>query len=656
MRHQLQKHTNKNSLSNTVLTVALLLAGSILIFLAVQIVATQSLSETPTWILRHPLTSLTSIAAIFVVSASFYGLTGRPTPSFLLTGVPALVLCVISYFKTAINGIPLLITDFSFAGSLAEILGFAFPQLRPTVEITASVLIITATDILIHTVDKRKKLRFSFWPGRAVLLTVSSCLTALCLFTGLFLTPAADAARGLSQQERISDMGFLLAFYSAYAVSYEEKHEQMNDTIDEIIKEINEQNTKTPDKNDTKTPESNSGAGGQTGSDDPNLLTETESKENPSSDIGDPVVILLMSESFFDISRLGGIEYPQDITPNFHRLSENCTSGLFYSNTYAGGTGYVEMEVMTGISQAMLHEADTLTTLPDKAYSKMPTLAGVLKSRGYRTIFMHSYTPVLYNRQTIYSQFGFDEIMFSDSFPDNAERRGGYISDDAFADKIISIFNENDEGPFFLSAVSMENHQPYTDDKFDAKTDFHIESDCLNETNLEAVRNYAIGLHDACLGKLTDYFSAQKRPVMLIFFGDHLPNLGTEYTDNAYTNSGYVSEQTKNWTGEDQFKILTTDYLIWTNYEKTPAPDANVSATYMATTIMKRLGIPLTGYYKWLDEKIRPEITLRHNGVFVDGAFHIYDSLPKEKYDVIRRYSAVVYDIVYGENRIFGKK
>ena len=187
-----------------------------------------------------------------------------------------------------------------------------------------------------------------------------------------------------------------------------------------------------------------------------------------------------MSESFFDVSRLDGIDYPEDITPNFHRLAETCTSGLFYSNTYAGGTGNAEIEVMTSISRSALHESDMITALPEDVYSRMPTLAGVFREHGYKNIFLHSHTSELYNRPAIYKSFGFDEILFSDSFPKDAEHRGGFISDRAFTDKIISIYEENKDEPLFLSAVSMENHQPYNDDKFAVKTDLGVTSSRLN--------------------------------------------------------------------------------------------------------------------------------------------------------------------------------
>ena len=69
---------------------------------------------------------------------------------------------------------------------------------------------------------------------------------------------------------------------------------------------------------------------------------------------------------------------------------------------------------------------------------------------------------------------------------------------------------------------------------------------------------------------------------------------------------------------------------------------------------MKRLGFPLEGYYAWLDQNVAPEMTLRYAQLFVDEREKVYSRVPEDKYDMLERYSAVIYDIVYGKNEIFG--
>lgn len=623
----------------------LLGTGCLLLFLT-QFITLQSLPDALIWITSHPAAAVISSAAFWVVSLMIYGIGGKMFLSFLITALPVLTLSIVSYYKTAINGFPLILSDLKFWKNLGEITDFAFPQMKMTVSIAAALLLAAGITVLLFFADRR--FHAKFLPGRLILLAVSAAVTVSFFCSGTLLSATADMERVYSQSERIDDMGVTLAFYSAYAVSWQDSHSDDNPLIEEISKEVREEEAALASAESSSAispPLSPAGSG----------TDEDTDRSDAEEEL--PSVILIMSESFFDLSRLSGIDYPEDITPAFHRLAGECTSGLFYSNTYAGGTGNVELEVMTGISQSVLHEGDTLTTLSDNIYSRLPTMASVFKSHGYRNIFLHSHTPELYNRETIYREFGFDEILFADSFPEDAERRGGFISDHAFAQKIISLYEENSGQPLFLSAVSVENHQPYNDDKFAVKTDLGITSTVLSEGTLEAVQNYAVGLRDAdsSLEELTDYFSQQDRPVMLIFFGDHLPNLSSGSYRNAYYETGYIpSADSADLSGEDMLRLLSTDYLIWTNYEESAAPDKNTSATLLGLDIMKRLGFRLSGYFRWLDENVTPEMTIRASRLFVDGQGNIFDHTPEEKYDMLERYTAVVQDIIYGENRIFG--
>lgn len=603
----------------------------LLILFTAQLVTLQSFADAFVWIGSHLISTVITAASLLVIEMFLYGLFGKLFLSFLLTDVPIVLLSAVSYYKSVINGFPLLISDLAFSDNLSDIAAFALPQIKITVPVAASLIILLVTTVLLFMTDR--KIRISFLPKRTVLGVVSGILTICFFAAGVFLSPAADAAWGFSQEERIDDMGVALAFYSAYAVSWQEKKEGWDELIAQIKSEVETQ---------------------EDASDPSSISTSQISKDAAAQS---PTVILLMSESFFDISRLSGLDYPEDITPNFHRLAETCTSGQFYSNTYAGGTGNAEVEVMTGISRSVLHESDMITALPDEVYSRMPTIASVFRQHGYKNIFLHSHTAELYNRLTIYKNFGFDEILFSDSFPNDAQRRGGFISDHALTEKIISLCEENRDEPLFLSAVSVENHQPYNDDKFAVKTDLGIKSSLLSEENLNTVKNYAIGLKDAdtALGELTDYFAKEDRPVMIIFFGDHLPNLGSGDGTLVYSDLGYVSSpSSSDWKGEEMLSMLSTDYLIWTNYEEEALPDHNTSTSLLGLEILKRLGFSLSGYYRWIDENIAPQMIHRYSRLFVDGENHIYDTLPEEKYDMIRRYSAVVYDIIYGNNEIFG--
>ena len=66
---------------------------------------------------------------------------------------------------------------------------------------------------------------------------------------------------------------------------------------------------------------------------------------------------------------------------------------------------------------------------------------------------------------------------------------------------------------------------------------------------------------DAMLGRLTDYFTGRKEPVVLVFWGDHLPHLGDGQL--GYKELGIdVFSATE---GQGNLTAYKTPYVIWAN-------------------------------------------------------------------------------------------
>ena len=100
---------------------------------AVQWVVTGSLSIVWEWFVKWPtyllLTGVLYGAVVFTLGA----LLGRLWLSAILVGVAGLVLSLVDYFKTAINGTPLVLADFGLAAQVGEVAGVA-GELRPPVD------------------------------------------------------------------------------------------------------------------------------------------------------------------------------------------------------------------------------------------------------------------------------------------------------------------------------------------------------------------------------------------------------------------------------------------------------------------------------------------------------------------------------------------
>ena len=78
------------------------------------------------------------------------------------------------------------------------------------------------------------------------------------------------------------------------------------------------------------------------------------SKELRKSDFksDNPDIIVIMNESFSDLSIINEFETNQDIMPYLHSLTENCVKGNLYVSVRGGNTANTEYEFLTGASMA----------------------------------------------------------------------------------------------------------------------------------------------------------------------------------------------------------------------------------------------------------------------------------------------------------------
>ena len=69
--------------------------------------------------------------------------------------------------------------------------------------------------------------------------------------------------------------------------------------------------------------------------------------------------------------------------------------------------------------------------------------------------------------------------------------------------------------------------------------------------------------------------------------------------------------------------------------------------------IIDRLGFGLTDYFAWLKEDIKDDYIICRSRLFAPNENETYSSVPTKYADMMDNYSLAIYDIVYGENKIF---
>ncbi len=550
------------------------------------------------------------ITALFWV---IYGFTNQIWISWIGVSIPSLLLVIINYYKLKINGAPFLPSDFTFFATADKILQFALPQIEITNYIFYIVLYLLATVILIIAekyLVKNKKIQIS-----ALALGLTTTLLLFSPPTHNFIGKLGYHGTA-SSEDLILEHGIVAGLYSAVtSIPNTGDSALSKEKIYEIV---------------------------------------NASKKDEQITIK-PTVIFVMSESFFDTNRLQNVSFSEDPIKNFHTLQKQYSSGDFISSTYSGGTGNVEFEFLTGMCRYFLNPDDSFDNMSDETYRRIPSISDVFKTYGYSTKFVHSHDNSFFNRVNIYKNFNFDEVVFAENFKTEKEYSGGYISDKSFTNEIISMYESTTQKPLMLYAISMENHQPYVENKYDTTSGIQITSELLNDSDKNTLDTYLHGLTNAdkALGQLIDYFSNVTEPVMIVFWGDHLPNLNLPENTNIYQKLNNISNANNyEWRGKDLLKMLTTDYVIWDNFNL-EKKDQTIGSAMLGIEIMHRLGFEMPPYFNWLSESVKDNYLVYRSRVFASKD-EVSDAVPTQYQNMINDYSMIVRDIVYGESTIFG--
>jgi len=592
-----------------------LLLAPLVVLWATQAIWLDDLAAPLPWMISHPQAVGLFWVLFSSVSFTLYGFLRRLFWACLPQSLVCLVFAYASRCKLNINGAPIQLSDFSLLGNLGDVAGYAADQLLPTATAVIAALAVVVMLVIFRCLGTWRLPA----PLGMVLGSLSMVLLLSAFSPGWLQTAAVDLDEGCyDQMERSDQNGVCLGLYTAWC------------------QRIHTENTLA----------SLDSAGLAD-----YFRADAAQERSPAPLDTSPDIIFITSEAFFDVTRLPGLTFETDPLPVFHALSQTCTNGRFLSNTYGGGTGWVEMELFTALTSSHLMEGDTLSTLDPAVYETLPTTVRFLEKSGYSTLALHSHTAELYDRETIYPAIGFEEVCFLEDFWVEPQRCGDYASDESFAREIIARYEARDpNSPCFIYGLSMENHQSYYPEKYGAPSGFPAQCDLLSQEDLAYLDSLVMGLNhaDASLGILTDYFSQCSRPVMLVFVGDHLPSMNLADGEDIYTRLGINPDtDSSQWEAETLAEILSTDYLIWTNYEEEALPDRTESCTFLGLHVLQRTGLPVNQYFTWLEENIASRMLLNRGRFFADETGTPGYEVPADTQPLLDSYTALERSLVY---------
>lgn len=342
-----------------------------------------------------------------------------------------------------------------------------------------------------------------------------------------------------------------------------------------------------------------------------------------------PNVLVVMNESFADLQSVFDFEIIEDNIPYFRKLisGENVISGMMHSSKFGGGTANVEYEFLTQNTTAFLPTGAT----PYQQYLNRKVNESIVVSMNnlnYNTYGIHSWNKNGYSRGKVYNLLQFKNSLFREDMPDlNVDNSISYYSDDfsTYGYWYHIMDEKSDDENNFTFILTMQNHLPYNKYIDDGK-DYVLDDDSLNVYLKFQAES------DKALEDLINYINNYGEDIIMVFFGDHQPNLELM---EAYGSNGKYSEQ------ETPYVV---PFFIWANYDIEEMYDIDISTNYLQSLLFDIANMPKNAYTKYISE-LREDVPVITTQYYIDrdGDLYLLNDDSSPYYDRVREYEKMVY-------------
>jgi phosphoglycerol transferase MdoB-like AlkP superfamily enzyme len=356
-----------------------------------------------------------------------------------------------------------------------------------------------------------------------------------------------------------------------------------------------------------------------------------------------PNIVLVLNEAFWDPVELPNVTFSKDPIPFFRYLKNNYQSGTMISPVFGGNTANVEFEILTGFSTKYFPQG----SIAYQQYIKqpIPSIPSLFKANGYITTAIHPYYDWFYKRDKIFPLLGFENFYSLRDFQ-KAEIKGEYISD-LEVSKMISSEIQNNQGPAFIFAVTMQNHGPYSEKRYSDK-EISVKGNLSSQAK-GILETYAQGLCDAdgSLRMLIDQINQLGEPTAILFLGDHLPYLGKDYL--VYKQTGYIEESETKWSVDDNLKMKSVPFVIWSNYGVNVQPEVKMSSQFLGNYLLDLAEVEDNFIFNFT-RNFADKLPIYGKNVNMDLDNRSLNPLPNYLQKLEQDYWLIQYDILFGEH------
>ena len=334
--------------------------------------------------------------------------------------------------------------------------------------------------------------------------------------------------------------------------------------------------------------------------------------EIPSEDDSQPNIVVMLLESFYDVSESDFLKTSEDPIPFVHYLEKNFSTGHCIVPVVGAGTCNSEFEVLTGLSCNFFGPGE----YPQKTILKetdVESYADVLKELGYGTHVVHNNGGNFYSRANAFSMMGFDTFTSKEMLDiTDYTPLGNWPTDDILVEGTMDAMDQT-EGSDFVYTITVEGHGSYPTYVVEEDPAIKVQAKGKTEEERLAWEYYINRIYnvDDFLKSYIEALDARGEDTLVIMFGDHLPTMGLKSDEVA--------------TGD----LYKTKYFTWNNFgmEK---QDKDLASYQLVSEFLNRLNI--------------------HNGNI--NAYHQTAMAAGKKYgtsDYMNDLKMLQYDIMYGD-------
>ncbi len=560
---RLNERRNLNSETYKATNLILTLMFPIFIVLIAEINQCKYPSKLVMFIVEKPTIFMFDIFISSIIFYTLYLLFRKGFWAVLVQGIVYFFLSTAELFKYGTNGNHLILTDMKLFRSAKSLTSFAYIKITPMLVTYALLLIVYIGACFWFNPKLKNSFKKRFIP---IIVSFCSCVLVIGvpsvsnMVYAVFDVDTTKSDNAFLVNEKFKNNNFIAFFLQTFTENISNKLEQPQDYTEDTVDEILEDDTS---------------------SDSTSVQDNIDAILNSSENNGiKPNVIQIMSESFADFRVFDELNLNTDAYDKIDNIASQGYKGTAIVPTYASFTVKTEFELLFGLPVKSLNDPN----MPQRMLltREQPTMVQYYHHYGYQTAYVHPFLSSFYSRSRIYSQFGFDTMIFQDDFTVPIEYLNDYITDDTVFRQIETLIKDTNE-PLYVHTTTMQNHQPYTN----------------GENPDDEITNYLnnVRITGDALQSFIDYLSSIDEPTVVVFIGDHFPSMRGE--NNVYDLMGVTSENCQ--------VMFEQNYIIWSNYDLDYSSMTNekFSTFYMPYVIWDLIDAPKDSFIQSMLDKMK---------------------------------------------------